>query len=874
VTDESRLIVYAGQAAVEIMPYSEHVVRLSLSPDGTAWPESSLVVVTPPSQVAWSFSADDSNLAVSVGDLVVQVSKFPVRIRCLRLGQTVLVDANGFWWEADERGVDFRLSVGEAIYGAGERAVGLNLRWQYLESYNRPDYCYGEGAENLNITVPLLLSSTRAAVYFDNPWPGAFDIGGENPGVLHYQVSGGELAYYLIADAEYPDLIKHYTWLTGRQPIPPLWALGYLQSRYGYERESQARTVVQAMHDARIPFDALILDLYWFGWGQMGDFDWDYSAWPNPATMMQQFAATGIKTILITEPYILQSSSNFSHCAANGLLAVDSTGAPVVLPDFWAGAAGLMDITDSTARTWWWSEYERLAQQGVGGWWCDLGEPEAHPAYMQHDAGPADKVHNSYSLRWAAMLHDGYREHFPEQRLFNLIRSGYAGMQRYGTFPWSGDVQRSFSGLRAQLPIMLTMGLCGIAYTGFDIAGFDCGERDSELYIRWIQLGTFAPVMRAHGVGVPTEPIYYDGEIRDLAKQYIELRYCMLPYNYSLAYENSMTGLPLARPLILEYRNPALMNRSDEYLWGPSLLVAPVIEEDQSQREVTLPEGIWIDFWTDRTRYGPGTITADAPLDRIPVFVKAGAVLPFGPVKSSTSGYRMDTLHIHCYPDVSEPGGFALYEDDGTDPAALEQNRFNLIRIENSAGPTSVDVQCSYRQQGYAEAPQSRRIVFEIHRIPNAPDSVLIGGVRLSSVASLQDLLEADSAWFWSPVDARLHVAASAASLPLALHVEGAAPASASARSGAVVGSARIESFFPNPWNSEGEITFVIPHEGRVTLTLYSVLGREVATLTDARYSAGRHMVHVAASGLASGVYLCRLQAGGTSDVQKTVLIK
>ena len=203
--------------------------------------------------------------------------------------------------------------------------------------------------------------------------------------------------------------------------------------------------------------------------------------------MIADFDADGVNTILITEPYILTTSSNWGPAEANDYLAHDAAGNALVLDNFWAGDAGLLDITYPPAADWFWGFYQDLIDQGVGGWWCDLGEPEAHPDEMQHFAGSAAKVHNLYSLLWAKRIHEGYEEHFPQQRLFNLIRSGYAGMQRLSTFPWSGDVQRSFEGLRAQLPIMLNMGLSGVAYQGSDIGGFDCGAFDPELYVRWMQ---------------------------------------------------------------------------------------------------------------------------------------------------------------------------------------------------------------------------------------------------------------------------------------------------------------------------------------------------------------------------------------------------
>ncbi|MBU0507362.1 T9SS type A sorting domain-containing protein [bacterium] len=875
VLQDSELRIFAGGSVVAVRPFADGIVRITLSPDGQSWPDSSHVVCLSPEPAFWQLSENDSTLTMQMTGMEIEISKFPVRFHFLNANRLVLADEDGFFWSGEERGVRFRLQPSEHLYGGGERAVSIDRRGQSLDSYNAAHYCYGVGEPNLNITVPFLWSSNGYGVYFDNPYPGRFDVGAAEQTVFEYGVSGGELSYFIIIGASGPELLQRYTLLTGRPPMPPRWALGYLQSRFGYTSESEARSVVQAFRDQGIPLDAIILDLYWFGWGQMGDFDWDRSQWPNPIGMMADFNSLGVKTILITEPYIIQTSSNYAHAYQNRYLTPDSTGIPVVIPNFWAGPAGLLDVTLPTARDWWWTFYADRIAEGVGGWWCDLGEPEAHPSQMVHHDGPAERVHNTYSLRWAKLLYNRYREFYPDQRLFNLIRSGYAGMQRYGTFPWSGDVQRTFAGLQAQLPIILSMGMSGVAYTGFDISGFDCGPRDSEQYIRGMQLGVFAPVMRAHGVGVPPEPIYYDPATREIVTFYINLRYRLLPYNYTLAWENSLSGMPLARPLCMVFNDEAFARLDDEYLWGPSFLIAPALEAGQRTRDVLLPEGVWVDFWTDETFVGESHYSVDARLSKIPVFVRGGSFVPMIPEIESTSDYAGDTLELHYYPDAGTPASSnAMYEDDGMAPDAPEQGLYNTLNFAGYVTTDSIAVELTTTHDGYPGAPSTRWMHVQFHRIAHRPEEVEVSGIPALFVASLAELLTGDSVAYWSEESYVLHTVFSwdGTASNLVLHGTGLLPV---AEDRAVIPKMfALDQNVPNPFNASTNITFTLGQAAHATLRVFDLNGRLVATLFQESLAAGRYTRAIDARGWPSGVYFCRLQAEGECLTRKMVLLR
>ncbi|MEK6571439.1 MAG: TIM-barrel domain-containing protein, partial [Bacteroidota bacterium] len=405
-----------------------------------------------------------------------------------------------------ERWAVFSLSSDEHFYGTGERGTSLDKRGHAFDSYNTQIGGYTSALPTMNINIPFLASSKGYALYFENTYRGRFDLGSSDPTKFMYKAFGGELSYYLIVTRRIQDQLEKYAWLTGHQPLPPKWAFGFIQSKFGYRNDTEARMLVRTMRQKQIPCDAIVLDLYWFS--QMGDLLWNLSAFPNPFQMMSDFLAQGIKTVVITEPYISSLSSNYSVAAASGYLGQNGQGQPYVLNNWWSCGcdAGLLDLTRPSAQDWWWGKHPEFFGNELAGIWTDLGEPERHPDDMQHYLGSTAKVHNIFNLLWARTLFEGYGRFRPSQRLFNLSRSGYAGIQRYGVIPWSGDVGKSFGGLAVQLPMMLNMGMSGLAYHNSDIGGFCCGTTTPELYVRWMQYGTFCPITRAHGTGQPTEP--------------------------------------------------------------------------------------------------------------------------------------------------------------------------------------------------------------------------------------------------------------------------------------------------------------------------------------------------------------------------------
>lgn len=610
------------------------------------------------------------------------------------------------------KGFQFRLADHEKIFGTGERSVPLDRRGFKLPLYNGPNYGYGMNTDYLNYSVPFILSSKGYAIFFDNPSRGYLDIGKSKTDILEYGASSGELTFYIIPGKNASEILKKYHQLVGTQPIPARWVFGNFMSRFGYRSQSQLTSIVNKMNEEKIPVDAVIIDLFWFGdsiKGTMGNLEWNKKSWPEPEKMIANFKKEGIQTILITEPYVLNTTPNYAP--SKKYHAVDSVGKPYLLTDFYFGNGGLLDLFRTDAQKWFWSKYKKQIGKGVAGWWGDLGEPERHPADVYHqlkDVGynrlfSADEIHNIYGHYWDKMLFDFYKKEYPQVRLFNLNRSGYAGSPRYGVFPWSGDVGRSWSGLQAQLPVMLGMSLSGIPYIHADAGGFAMGEGDPELYTRWLQFAAFTPVFRPHGTAVgeldkgqldiPSEAALYPDPYKKIVRNYIQFRYSLLPYNYTLGYEQAKFGKPLARPLFYEQTSDSnLYAAENEYLWGQNILVAPVIAKKQNTRTLYLPQGNWYNYHTGAQASGGDWITQRVFIDDIPLFVKAGTFLPLANFSSlnairNTNDYDDKNLIINYYPS-SENSNYSLYLDDGKTNGTLEKGKYGLLHFQ---GVTTMD---------------------------------------------------------------------------------------------------------------------------------------------------------------------------------------
>ena len=739
------LYVRCDTAVVQYLSPRPDILRISFSPDGV--PNFAESIVVP--ETAWNLSGiavEDlpDDLIITTGNFIITAAKFPFRHSISSDGTELMsqTEDGGYSWDGDRCSSKNVVQTDDHFYGFGEKSIPFDRKGHFFRMYNVWTDHYELDESNMNINIPVFFNPRGYGILFDNTYLHFGDMGYSEYDRWSYTMEGGSWVEYVMTGS-LAEMLEAYRWLTGSAPLPPKWCLGFLQSKYGYETQEEALAIADTMRMKDFPCDAICLDLFWYE--TMGDLAWNTAAWPDPQGMLDELLENGFKTVLIQQPYIWEGSLNFDTALNNGFLGSDSTGAPIIIPDFWGMSnAGLLDITDPEAAEWWWDKHPPLIEQGVAGWWTDLHEPEVHPDTMVHYLGSAAEVHNIFALIWAKNLYEHYRAEYPDQRLYNQTRSGFAGMQRYSVMPWSNDANGTFGGLAAQLPIMLGMSMSGVGINHADIGGF-WGNINAELYIRWMQFGCFTPVARAHGWRDDNEPWRYGETAEEVSRRYLKWRYRLMPYLYSLCREYSQTGLPPARPMVLEYPDdPQTYEMSSQYLLGEDILIAPVVQAGQTNKLVYIPEGEWTDFWNEVTYSGPGWFYLPAPLEDIPVLVKEGAVLPLQTDRHYWDQSGQDTIIVRIYPGSS--GDFTLYEDDGKS-YEYENSAYALTEFTMNSADSQTMLEISGSQGNYTGAPEERTYLCDFRMIQELPAMITIDDVPAAQAPDSSALMNTVQGW-------------------------------------------------------------------------------------------------------------------------------
>lgn len=668
-------------------------------------------------------------------------------------GKVTFYDAQGKPLFEELEGVDntgpvkkvtFVGDLREGIYGGGERGHKLNINGDTIVMYNRQNYGYTEGdlrLSQMGITVPYFVSDYGYAVLFDDYNKAELVLGDT---ITYTSETTRPLSYYFInAHKSLRESTEMLTLLTGRQDLPPFWALGYITSKYGYHNQQEALGAIDSLKTRGYPVDGMVLDLYWYGQEtDMGRLQWDPAQWPDHKQMLSDLKNKGVNTVIITQPYInkIGAIDNYNLLSQLGLLTKDASGNTHDVTT-WVGEAGMFDVSNPQTREWLWNRLKGLTEEGVAGWWGDLGEPEVHPETIVHANGEtATQFHNRYGNEWSKLIYDGLKKDFPSMRPLLMMRGGTTGLQKYSVFPWTTDVSRSWGGLQPQIKLMLNSGMSGIGYMSSDLGGFAVDPEnptDEELYVRWVQMGAFTPTMRTHAQLKP-EPYHYP-ESEDILKEYIQIRYKWLPYNYTLAYENATKGWPLARPLNFNGENPGYkyFNLPDEYLWGNNVLVAPVMKQGAREREVLFPSGVWISWYDADKKYEGGSKSiVEAPLNELPLFVKQGSFIPQYdlPIENVTQ-YDPTFLTVRYYP-ANQNTAYTLYDDDRMSPTSLEDNAYQLITFSGEKNANGVTVNLQTNGGKYAGMPSSRMITLEIMGVNDPQDVILSDKTPMERFAS------------------------------------------------------------------------------------------------------------------------------------------
>lgn len=777
---DNSVIIVTNKAEVTLSAYGEGAIAVHYQNKQSNFPAKHLPSYAIKEQATNKqliIKEDNDKLTVSNNQLVAVIQKSPFTISYYQGNKLLIAQEQGlFSGSVNEvtkvedkeiskaiavQGFRFQVNETEKLLGGGERVVGMDRRGYRFPLYNRAHYGYTTHSEQMNFSIPAIMSSNKYIVLFDNSAKGYMDIAKSEKNIVEFSAVAGRMAYIIFSADTFPKLLKNYVEVTGTQPLPPRWSLGNYASRFGYRNEQEVRDTVNKFIDLDFPLDALILDLYWFGKdikGHMGNLAWDKDAFPQPKKMIADIKAQGVNTVLITEPFILTSSSKWQDAVDNQALAKAEDGSAKRF-DFYFGNTGLVDVFNDKGQQWFNNIYQKLHQQGVTGWWGDLGEPEVHPSDTLHTLSDgsvvnADAIHNVYGHQWAKMVFENQINMDADKRPFILMRSGFAGSQRYGMIPWTGDVSRSWDGLKPQVELSLQMSLLGMAYTHSDLGGFAGGETfDKEMYIRWLQYGVFQPIYRPHAQdNIAPEVVYHDKETQDILRKFIKLRYQLLPYNYTLAYQNSTSGMPLMRPLFFSADNDNskannlppnndldVFDIASSYLWGDAFLVTPVVDPNTKTVEVKLPAGVWFDYFSNKnqaaTKYqGKQTIKLTTQLATLPVLVKAGSFIPMVESIQSTQDYDSSELTVHYYADKSvKTAEYSMYEDDGESYQALKNKHFELLHFSANQQNKQLKIKLSHSGNGYQGMPTKRTISLVLHNITEQPKKILLNNKRVKN---------------------------------------------------------------------------------------------------------------------------------------------
>ncbi|WGD35478.1 TIM-barrel domain-containing protein [Olleya sp. YS] len=725
----NQLNIQVSDGSYSIQFYNPKTVETTFLPTGETFDKKSHAVVLYKALSNVKFNETTSEISFQSAKLTVKITKSPFHMSYWKDGKEITSIKNGYQKTDDFETISFNLKPKEVLYGGGARALGMNRRGNRLELYNKAHYGYEERSELMNYTMPMVVSSNKYLIHFDNAPIGFLDLDSNADNTITYETISGRKTYQIVVGESWLDLTKNYTKLTGRQPMPPRWAMGNFSSRFGYHSQKEVEATVQKFRDENIPLDAIIIDIFWFGktiQGTMGNLEFYRDSFPNPKQMIKGLKDQNVKTVLVTEPFVLTTSKRWDEAVKADILAKDSIGNPYTF-DFYFGNTGLIDIYNPKGKQWFQNIYKDLVNLGVSGVWGDLGEPEVHPEGLLHATGTADEVHNIYGHHWAELVQEMYVKNFSNTRPFILMRAGSSGSQRFGMIPWSGDVNRTWGGLQSQPEIALQMGLQGLAYMHSDLGGFAGNNLDDELYARWLQYGVFQPIYRPHAQeDVPAEPVYRSDKAKALAKQAIELRYQLLPYNYNLVFENNQTGAPLMRPLFFEEEdNSKLQTVASTYLWGNNFLVTPIVNANQTEAEVYFPKNSnWFNYYTDEKVEGGQSLSVKTEDNYIPTYVRGGAFIPTAKPMQSTAEYNGNNFDLHYYFDASiKESVQTLYNDDGNTKDAFEKGQYEILEFEAESCKNRLDIEFEAETgANYVESTKTIDVI--IHNFPKSPKRI------------------------------------------------------------------------------------------------------------------------------------------------------
>jgi alpha-glucosidase len=694
VKEDNSYIFSDGRARVEVRIFTDEIIRVRLAPQGVFLDDFSYAVVDIDEHAnAHHVSEDATAYHISTASVVCTINKKNFLVSFSdKKGKVMNTDYAAMHWEENP---DFggyyvyctkQAFDDEVFFGCGDKASNLNLRGRRVQNWNSDTYSYAFNQDPLYKTIPFYLGVTGGdayGIFFDNTFKTYFDFAGEHSDQTSFWSEGGELQYYYIHGPKLVDVVKRYHTLTGTHYLPPVWALGYHQCRWSYYPENKVRQVADEFRKREIPCDALYLDIDYMDGYRC--FTWNKQYFPDPRKMISDLASDGFKTVVMIDPGIKVDPDYWVFKEGQDNKYFCRRGDDYFMEGFvWPGRCQFPDYTNPKVREWWGTLYKGLVEDGVAGFWNDMNEPAVFgrgtfPDDVRHHyegyRGSHRKAHNIYGMQMVRATYEGLHKLYKNKRPFTITRAAYSGTQRYASV-WTGDNVATWEHLRIGVLQLQRLSVSGLSFCGTDIGGFT-GNPDGELYTRWMQFGVFSPFMRVHSAGDTRdrEPWSFGPEWEVICKKFIELRYKLLPYIYSVFWQQHRYGLPILRPIaFLEQQIYKNLLREEEFAFGDNILVSPVINPGEKSKVVYLPEGNWYYYFNNEVFQGGKEVSIPTPLDEMPIFVKSGTILPEYPVMQFTGEKKIEALKLVVYYGAGEQHSYS-YTDHG-DTFAFEQDVF------------------------------------------------------------------------------------------------------------------------------------------------------------------------------------------------------
>jgi len=704
----------------------------------------------------------DTEYIVSTARLSILVDKMTLRTQISDLeGNIICEDELGFHWEENYEygGNTVKLSKitqsGESFYGMGDKAMHSNLKGKRVENWVTDQFAFAKEQDPLYKAIPFYIGLNKGnayGIYFDNSFRTGFDFSQERRNITSFWADGGEMNYYFIFGPDMPKVVSSYSSLTGTPELPPMWALGFHQSKWSYYPESNVKDITNEFRRLQIPCDAIYLDIDYMDGFRC--FTWDKNHFPDPKRMIQELEEDGFKTVVMIDPGIKVDRNYwiYNEALENGYFCKRGDG-PLMHGKVWPGECNFPDFTNPEVREWWAELYkEFMSELGVHAVWNDMNEPavmevptKTAPLDTRHDydGHPCThrKAHNVYGMQMVRATYEGVKKYVYPKRPFVITRAAFAGTQRYSS-TWTGDNVATWEHLWIANVQVQRMCLTGYSFVGSDIGGF-AEQPDGELFARWIQLGVFHPFCRVHSSGDHgnQEPWSFGAEITDIVRKFVNLRYQLLPYLYTMFYKYVKENIPMIQSLVFfDQEDNQTHFRTDEFIFGEKILVCPIQEPNAQGRRMYMPRGEWYDFWTNEYVVGGKEKWVAAEIDMLPVFVKAGAIIPKYPVQQYVGEKKIEELLLEVYfkegIETSE-----VYEDaaNGYD---YKKGRYSLSNYKLTGKDNSLTIQLF--KDGTFET-EYEKMKLNFHGLPFKIDKVMIDNEEVAlhdiSINDNHDLL-------------------------------------------------------------------------------------------------------------------------------------